>query len=927
MMALPAMTTMAFFLRQIIRSAEEGVPFGAPGTFQKFRFPTFNWAMTGVVFALTTGFPAVWANAAFGVWTLFGSSGLPTWKRGAPLKQNVLGLLTNFNIHYLGLFAYTAATGFASPLTFLVLAFAPERAAMWTEELLSRLLPASEAAPSTRPEKLSPGKSFSERVERRWPSFHHWAKTFIILGVEIAVLSGLPALAGWSSFLKTAGFVSLMVGVQFWFSGELVEKVMGAQPTTKEESPVFFRVMSTLRERINARLAKEGKTPIPMPKMVRVGGTMGAGPNAFATGRSPYHATVGVTMGIEDMLLNSESLREGLVRLLGTANADDKSYKVFRVVLAGSIPGVTTSTTPQDAAQAVMRADKAQLDALGERLLTGVLGHEFSHVMDRHMVTGSVGAAASSIFSFISYGFLWTVGHAKALASRLFFGKPAPGRHPDGRVKLFEPITAGAFVSLPFLLKVSAFLWGPVAMSMVQMAGSRNNEAQADEDGARLTQDPAALALALGLLMTWRPRHLQLNPIDLPRLSAVSHIMTVNPLQQLDEAGALPKSELLSLPFGRGDGFLQDLFLTHPDTTWRIETLLELTEALGQDETPPRTMPPSGGGTAAQPPPLAFQERAPEKTPAESRGSSFGARLLGAVRGAWTGMVRVLPDPARNREFWKLTLANALITIGQDFHYSALTKLLAPKPQLQNRVAENRAANSASQLLANLTLGPALDAMPVTPMLVSTHLARAFLMLAVPVLFFHGLYFVAAFNIAIFFAGFLQAVGMNAGYMAFNRILGPDEAYYNRANAVFNLVLNVVGFVAPLLAGAFIVLVDAHFGLLSGNALSTPSTACCSWGRWRCSALSRSLATRWSRRSAIWRLVSRARRACARCASAGSSAARKRARPCFWSRSTSPPPRRACPRSSTGCRSSSRRARDAGASSRTAFGAFGATAS
>jgi len=819
MMALPAMTTVAFFLVQLIHSAETGAPFSGLGTLRKFRFPSFNWLMTGVVFALTTGYSAVWSNVAFGVWTLFGETGMPTWDRKAPLQKNLMGLATNFNLHYFALLAYTAATGFSSPLTFLVLAFAPERAAMWTEMLLARFLPASAASPSTRPEKLASGPSFDETMERQWPRTYHWAKTFVILGLEVAAVMGLAHVVGIASMWKTAAFVFVMVGAQFWFSGELVEKVMGAKPTTRDQSPVFFRVMSTLRERINKELVAKSKTPIPMPKMVRVTGSMGAGPNAFATGRSPYHATVGVTEGMEDMVLNPENLRESLVRLLGSQTADADSYKIFRIALVGTIPGVTLSSTPQDAAQAVMRADKPQLEALGERLLTGVLGHEFSHVMDRHMVTGSVGAALNSLVSFVSYGFLWTVGHAKALASRVVFGKPLPQRHDDGRRMLFDPISAGAVASLPFLVKVSAFLWGPLAMNLVQLMGTRNNEAQADEDGARLTQDPAALALALGLLMTWRPRKLQLNAMDLPRLNAAAPIMTVNPLKQLQDAGAMPAGNPFELTFGPGDGFLQNLFIDHPDTTLRILTLLKFAQALGHDQNPPQSNPPppSGGG-GSQAPPLAFQQPAPEKTPAESRGSSLGARLFGAVRSAWAKPV--LPDPARNSAFWKLTWANALIMIGQQFHYSSLSKLLAPRPELQNRVAENRALNSGSQLVANLAFGPALDAVPVTPMLIFTHVGRAILMFSVPLLFFHGLYFVAAFNIAIFLAGMLQAVGMNAGYMAFTRVLGPDESYYNRANAVFNLVLNVVGVAAPLAAGAFIVAVDAHLGPLSGNALS-----------------------------------------------------------------------------------------------------------
>ncbi|MDO8756442.1 MAG: hypothetical protein Q7J64_00365, partial [Elusimicrobiota bacterium] len=69
-------------------------------------------------------------------------------------------------------------------------------------------------------------------------------------------------------------------------------------------------------------------------------------------------------------------------------------------------------------------------------------------------------------------------------------------------------------------------------------------------------------------------------------------------------------------------------------------------------------------------------------------------------------------------------------------------------------------------------------------------------------------------------AGFLQMAGMTAGSVAFNRILADDVAHYNRANAVSTIVMNVVGVVGPLLAGAFIAAVSAHFGLLSGNAMA-----------------------------------------------------------------------------------------------------------
>ena len=45
-------------------------------------------------------------------------------------------------------------------------------------------------------------------------------------------------------------------------------------------------------------------------------------PNAFATGPGPFHATVGVTDGIMEMLLDPHNAREGLLRLVQLASAD-----------------------------------------------------------------------------------------------------------------------------------------------------------------------------------------------------------------------------------------------------------------------------------------------------------------------------------------------------------------------------------------------------------------------------------------------------------------------------------------------------------------------------------------------------------------------------------------------------------------------------
>ncbi|MDD5656430.1 MAG: hypothetical protein PHF00_04150, partial [Elusimicrobia bacterium] len=176
--ALPVMTTLAFFLGRIIFSAETGRPFSVPGSLQKLRFPSFQWVMIGVVFALLTGFGAVYSNLAFIAWQFFGGKSYG-WNREASLPANILGNLLNFNTVYLGLLVFTAVTAFSNPLTFLVLAFAPERAAVWTEALLGKLLPRSEPAPST---KVQPAADPDGAASPARTNHYYRLKTGLLMG-------------------------------------------------------------------------------------------------------------------------------------------------------------------------------------------------------------------------------------------------------------------------------------------------------------------------------------------------------------------------------------------------------------------------------------------------------------------------------------------------------------------------------------------------------------------------------------------------------------------------------------------------------------------------------------------------------------------------------------------------------------------------
>ncbi|MBM9460075.1 zinc metalloprotease HtpX [Nocardioides sp. zg-536] len=176
-----------------------------------------------------------------------------------------------------------------------------------------------------------------------------------------------------------------------------------------------------------------------------------------------------------------------------------------------------TGRNPQNAA---VCCTEGILGLLDERELRGVLGHELMHVYNRDILTGSVAAALAGVISSV----------AQFLAFTSIFGGNSENR-PNP------------------LVMIGTALLAPFAAGIIQMAISRTREYDADEDGARLTGDPLALASALAKLEQGTARA-PLAPT--PQLQNASHMMIANPFRAAD---------------------VQRMFSTHPPMGDRIARL------------------------------------------------------------------------------------------------------------------------------------------------------------------------------------------------------------------------------------------------------------------------------------------------------------------------------------------------------------------
>jgi heat shock protein HtpX len=188
-----------------------------------------------------------------------------------------------------------------------------------------------------------------------------------------------------------------------------------------------------------------------------------------------------------------------------------------------------TGRNPQHAAVAATAGLMRMLD---RRELAGVIGHELSHVVNRDTLIMTVAAALGGALGY--------------LAQFAFFfggGRSSNERAPNPLIMIFGMVVA-MFVA-----------------PLIRSAISRSREYIADESGARLTDDPLALASALRKIDGWSKR----IPIQSGN-PETAHMFIINPFS---------------------GGGIANLFSTHPSTEDRVARL----EALARGGAPQSARP------------------------------------------------------------------------------------------------------------------------------------------------------------------------------------------------------------------------------------------------------------------------------------------------------------------------------------------------
>lgn len=149
-------------------------------------------------------------------------------------------------------------------------------------------------------------------------------KTGFLLALLTVLLVFVGQLIGGANGASTAFVFALLMNLGvYWFSDRLVLAMYRAKPLSESEAPQVYRAVREIASRER----------MPMPKLY---GLPTVTPNAFATGRSPRHASVAVTSGLLK-IMSEEELKGVLAHELSHVKNRDTLVMSIAAAVAGAI--------------------------------------------------------------------------------------------------------------------------------------------------------------------------------------------------------------------------------------------------------------------------------------------------------------------------------------------------------------------------------------------------------------------------------------------------------------------------------------------------------------------------------------------------------------------------------------------------------------
>lgn len=147
--------------------------------------------------------------------------------------------------------------------------------------------------------------------------------TMLLTGLTVLLMAFGMFFGGRGGALIALVFAGVMNFGMYWFGDKIVLKQYNAQEIPEKDAPRLHRVVSRLAE----------KAGIPKPDIYLI---PDQNPNAFATGRNPSNAVIGVTQGLLD-LMDEDELEGVLAHELSHVVNRDTLISTLAATLAGAI--------------------------------------------------------------------------------------------------------------------------------------------------------------------------------------------------------------------------------------------------------------------------------------------------------------------------------------------------------------------------------------------------------------------------------------------------------------------------------------------------------------------------------------------------------------------------------------------------------------